>query len=185
MLEDLPDECAELWRTRQIGAVTGDIDAGQHNFAITVADQTLHVRDHRAHRHRARIAAAVWNDAEGAAVVAAVLHLDEGAGAAGETFDQMRRGFFDRHDVVDDRLRRIADIERRARVVPRRGVEFLGIAENAIGHGDKSLRLGLRSAAGDDDLCLRPLATERPDGLPRLTNRFRRNGAGIDDDRVA
>ena len=118
-------------------------------------------------------------------MIAAVLHLDEGAGAAGKTFDQMRRGFFDRHDVVDDGLRRIAKIERRARIIPRRGVEFLGVAENAVSHGDKSLWLGLRRAAGNDNFCLRPLAPQRPDGLPRLTNGFRGNGAGIDDDGFA
>ena len=118
-------------------------------------------------------------------MIAAVLHLDKGAGAAGETFDQMRGGFFDRHDVVDDRLRCIAKVKRGARVLPHRRVEFLAIAENAIGHRDKSLRLGLRSAAGDDDLGLRPVAAERADGLPRLADRFRRHRAGIDHHRIA
>ena len=82
VLEDLLDQRAEFWRARQIGAIAGDVDAGQHDLAITVADEPAHVIDHRAHRHRARIAAAIRNDAERAAMVAAVLHLDEGAGAA-------------------------------------------------------------------------------------------------------
>ena len=76
---------AELGRTGQIGAIARDVDAGQHDFA--------HSRwrrggctcvDDGAHRHRARVAAAVRDDAEGAAVVAAVLHLDKGARAAVE-----------------------------------------------------------------------------------------------------
>ena len=69
---------------------------------------------------------------------------------------------------------------------PRRGAELFGIAENAIGlrHGGKGLRLGLRRAAGDDDLRLRPVAAQRPDGLPRLAHRLRGDGAGIDHHRI-
>ena len=51
-------------------------------------------------------------------MVAAVLHLDEGAGAAFETFDQVRGGLPDRHDVVDDRLWRIGEAERGVRLRP-------------------------------------------------------------------
>ena len=84
VLEDLLHQRAELRRAGQIGAVAGDIDAGEHDLAIAVGDEPPHVVDHRAHRHRARIAAAIGNDAERAAMVAAVLHLHEGARAAFE-----------------------------------------------------------------------------------------------------
>ncbi len=71
--------------------------------------------------------------------------------------------------------------------LPRRGAELLGVAEDAIGlgHGDESLRLGLRRAAGDDDLRLRPLAAQRADRLPRLAHRLGGDGAGVDHHRVA
>ena len=186
MLEDLLDQRAELRRTGQVGAVARDIDAGEHDLAIAVGEEAAHVLDDRAHRHRARIAAAVRDDAEGAAVVAAVLHLDEGAGVALERLDQMRAGLLDRHDVVDDRLRRVIDAERGARVGPGGGAELFRVTEDAIGlgHGGEGLRLGLRRAAGDYDLRLRILAAQRPDGLPRLAHCFRRDRAGVDHHRV-
>jgi len=39
MLEDLPDQGAELWRAGQVGAVAREIDAGQHDFTISVVDE--------------------------------------------------------------------------------------------------------------------------------------------------
>ena len=89
---------------------TGDVDAGQHHLAEAGLDQGAHLRHHRAHRHAADRAAAERDDAEGAAMVAALLHLHEGAGAAGELGDQMRRGLARRHDVGDrdGRVRRPA-----------------------------------------------------------------------------
>src|SRR3712207_8029059 len=41
------------------------------------------------------------DDTEGAAVVAAVLHLDEGARATLQAFDHVRRRLAHAHDVVD------------------------------------------------------------------------------------
>ena len=79
LLQDRLHQPAELRRARQVGAIAGHVDAGQHDLGIAVAGQPLDLLDHRAHRHRARIAAAVGDDAEGAAVVAAILHLHEGA----------------------------------------------------------------------------------------------------------
>src|SRR6266571_5473883 len=186
MFEDLPNQRAELWRARQIGAVAGDIDAGEHNLVVAVGDQAAHVLDRRPDRHRARIAAAKRDDAKGATVVAAVLHLHEGTRPAGECFDQMRRGVLHRHDVVDDRFRRTRNIERGARFRPARRRQLLAIAEHAVGlgHGGERLRLGLRGAAGHDDFCPRAAAPERPYFLPRLTYGFRSDCAGIDHDSV-
>ena len=92
VLEDLLHQRAEPRRARQVRAVAGDVDAGEHDLAIAALDQPAHLRHHLAHRHRARIAAAEGNDAEGAAVVAAVLHLHEGAGVAVDAVDRMRGG---------------------------------------------------------------------------------------------
>ena len=92
----------EFRRARQIGAVAGEVDAGQHDLGMAALDQRAHLIDHRAHRHRARIAAAIGNDAEGAAMVAAVLHLHEHPRqAALKAVEQMRRHLLHRHDVGD------------------------------------------------------------------------------------
>ena len=56
---------------------------------------------HLAHRHRAAGPAPERNDAEGAAVVAALLHLDEGARAALEPVDQRRRTLAQRREIAD------------------------------------------------------------------------------------
>ena len=88
MPQDLLCQLPELRRARQIGAVAREIDAGQHDLGMAALDQRADLIDHRAHRHRARIAAAIGDDAEGAAVIAAVLHLHEHARQAGlETVD--------------------------------------------------------------------------------------------------
>jgi len=53
-------------------------------------------------------------------VIAAILHLDEGARLSRKSLDQMRRAVSHRHDVVDDRLRRVGDGESSARLRPAR-----------------------------------------------------------------
>ena len=117
MPQDLFRQLAEFRGARQIGAVTGEIDAGQHDLGMAALDQLADLVDHRAHRHRARIAAAIGDDAEGAAVVAAVLHLHEHPRQALlKSFHQMRRHLLDGHDVGDRDL--LAGLRRRIR--PRR-----------------------------------------------------------------
>ncbi len=151
--------------------------------------------DHRAHRHRARVAAAIGDDAEGAAVVAAILHLHEGAGVpvygVGRPVDEVRRGLAHRHDVADEDLLLglNAEVERRMveclpRRRPARGRQLLLIAEHAVdlGHAGEAGRLGLRGAAGDDDAALRVLALQPADRLARLLHRLAGDGAGVDDD---
>ncbi len=75
-----------------VWGIARDVDAGQHDLAMAVLDQPARLRHHVADRHRARIAAAERDDAEGAAMVAAVLHLQERAGVAGDAVDAMQRG---------------------------------------------------------------------------------------------
>ena len=93
-------------------------------------------------------------------MVAAVLHLDEGAGAAGQAVDQMRGRLLTAMMSLTIAFG-ASSILKAARVcIPSRCAELLRIAEHAIGlgHGNECLRLGLRGAAGDDDLRLRTLA---------------------------
>ena len=102
MPQDLLCQLPELRRARQIGAVAREVDAGQHDLGMAALDQRADLLDHRAHRHRARIAAAVGNDAEGAAVVAAVLHLHEDARqAALKPSSRCGAISVHRHDVGD------------------------------------------------------------------------------------
>ena len=109
------------------GPIGGEIDAGQHDFAIAALDQARgSARPLRPIGDRARGAAAVGNDAEGAAVVAAVLHLHEGAGAAFKAVDQMQRGVAHRREIVDLTTfpRRRAEIEGALQVDPGRRRAF-------------------------------------------------------------
>ena len=125
--------------------VAGDVDAGQHDLAMAALDQEARLRDHIGNRHRSRIAAAERDDAEGAAVVAAILDLQERAGVAGDILEPMKRGLAGRHDVAD------RDFFRRR---PMRGGQLLFVAEHAIdlGHRGEHAGIGLCGAAGHHDL---------------------------------
>ena len=125
-------------------------------------------------------------------MVAAVLHLHEGAGAAFEPVDQMRGGLLHRHDVVDRDLLLAADAERGriehvAGRAPGLGVELLFVADDAadVRQRDERVRLDLRGAAGDHDARVRPLARDPADRLLRLPHRLGRHRAGVDDHGVA
>src|SRR6185437_91638 len=159
--------------TRQIGSVAGDIDAGEHQFAITARNEPPRLRDRLIDRQRARIAAPERNYAERTAMVAAVLHLQEGAGMTLDTVDIMDRVPLLRHYV--------ADRDAPAVVAPRMRVEFFGVAEHAIdlGHGRERRRFGLRRAAGNHNARAGPLAPDTADILARLAHRFRRHRAGV------
>ena len=117
---------------------------------MTAFDQRADLIDNSAHRHRARIAAAVRNDAEGAAVVAAVLHLHSNSlgRPALKTFQQMRRHLGDRHDVGDRDLlagrNAEAGIERGTRAAPCLAAHLLVIADDAIDfrHAGRTFQAG-------------------------------------------
>ena len=143
---------------------------------IPVLHQRAHLGHHRADRHRAVGPAAKRDDAERAAVVAALLHLDEGARPAGELGHQMRRGLARGHDVADQ---------------PEPGVvassspawQFFGVAQHAVDVGQRGPRGGvdLGRAAGDDDPGVRPLARQPADRLARLALGLGGHRAGVDD----
>src|SRR5260370_4617728 len=101
MIKSMLPECAELGRAGEIPAVAGEIDAGDNDLAIAARPQPAHLRDRLAHGYRARIAAAIGNDAKGAAVVAAILHLHQAARAALEAVDGLRGRLPHRHDLMD------------------------------------------------------------------------------------
>src|SRR3546814_7761010 len=66
---------------------------------MALVDQCLDLVDDEPGRDRAAVSASVGDDAEGAAMVAAILHLDKGARALREAGDEMRGGRLDRHDI--------------------------------------------------------------------------------------
>src|SRR3954462_11570878 len=72
MLEDLADETAEPRSAGEVAAVARQIDPGEHHLSITALGEPTHLRHHLAHGYRPRIAAPEWDDAEGAAMIAAV-----------------------------------------------------------------------------------------------------------------
>ena len=86
---------------RQVRAVGGDVDAGQHDLAATAFDEPPDLRDHLASRHRARWTAPERNDAECAAMVAAVLDLHVRRACASRSRRSGDGRLAHAHDVVD------------------------------------------------------------------------------------
>ena len=159
-------------------AIGRNINTGQHHFHMAALNQFPHLIDDAPGRHAAIGAAGKGDDAEGAAMVAALLHLDEGAGAAFQTADQVTGGFLQGHDIGNDHRFGIVGIGG--------GVELFQIADHPVdlGHGGEFIRLQLGGAAGDDDPGLRVVAPRLADGLAGLAFGFRRHCTGIDDHRV-
>ena len=95
----------------------------------------------------------------------------------------MGRGFAHRHDVIDADTLLAADPEGTAEAF---ALELFFIAEHEIdfAHLGKALGIDLRGAAGDDDARVRIVASGLADRLARLTCRFRRHRASIEDDRI-
>ena len=142
---------------RSPSAVAGDVDAGEHHLAIAAFDEPAHLRHHVVHRQRTRIAAAERNDAEGAAVVAAVLHLHEGAGAAVDAVDRMRAHVAHRHDVGDGDLL--------VRAATRVASSFSSLPMTRSTSGMPAKSSGLVCAA-------QPVTTMRASGRSRLSRRM-------------
>ncbi len=140
------------------------------------------MRDDLARRHRARRPARERNYTEGAAVIAAVLHLDVGARARSEALDEMSGGLAHAHDVVDLHPLRAGGRKPGECFRP----HLLGVADDVIDFAQcrKSFRLDLCGAAGDDDTRRGVLAAQLANGFRCLTHRLGRDGARVDDDRV-
>ena len=123
-----------IWRTSRPSVmspgrsrtVRGDVDARDHDLGVARFDEAAHLRHDLAGGNRARGSATVGNDAECAAMVAAVLHLHIGAGPRAETVEHGMRRLAHRHDVVDHDPRAVA--EARARETSR--AHLLGVADD-------------------------------------------------------
>ena len=117
-------------------------------------------------------------------MVAALLHLDEGARAileanrcvGGKMLYRLgrRRDIADLHAFPGSRA-------------PGRRLHLLDVADHLVdfGHGGEAAWIDLRRAAGDDDARAGTLAAQAADRLPRLALGFGGHRAGVDDHRVA
>ena len=133
--------------------------------------------DHPFRRDAAVGPAGERNDAERAAVVAALLNLQEGAGPVFKPGEERGRHLAGRHDVRHDHgfgARQMA------------GTELLRIANDPVdlGHGRERGGVQLRRAAGHDEPRRGPFAPQPANGLPRLTDGLRGDRAGVHDHRV-
>ncbi len=106
-------------------------------------------------------------------MVAALLHLHEGAGAAGEFGDQVGGGFAGLHDVADGAG---------GAGYPGFREQFLGVADDAgdAGQGGPAGGGDLRGTAGYDDFGAGVFALGAADGLAGLALGLGSDGAGVD-----
>ena len=89
--QDRRHQIAEPPSALEIGAPARQVHAGQHHLVEPAAHQPRDLRDHRFRRHAARVSPAVGNDAEGAAMVTAGLHLHIGPRPCPQPVHQRRR----------------------------------------------------------------------------------------------
>ena len=180
--QDAHHQIAQARRAGQVRPPACQIDAGQDHLVVAAPDQPLDLIDHDTRRYAARIAAPEGDDAKGAAMIAAVLHLHIGARAGAEAVDQMARRFRDRHDVVDLHPLSLTH-EISGHVGPGCSLHLFGIADHPVnlGHGGKGFRLGLGGAAGHDQRGIGVLPAQAADVLARLAHRLGCHGAGVHD----
>ncbi|MCY1171291.1 hypothetical protein D9M73_113960 [compost metagenome] len=177
MVQNAFDQLAERRRTGQIGAITGEIDPGQHHFAVTSLDQCGDAIDRGPGRDRAAVAAPLRDDAEGAAMVAAILNFDKGAGVRAESGGEVGGGFAHHRDIADQHaIGRGPGVARK----------FFGIAEYTVnlGHRSKGCGVDLRRAPSDDDLGTGPVGAGAADGLARFGDGGVGDRATVDDDHI-
>src|SRR5262249_47306798 len=109
--QNLFHELAESRRARKVSTISREVDACQYDFGEARMHQSPGLLHDRAHRHAARVSAPERNDAEGAAMITAILYLQKGTGASLEAVDILRRRLAHAHDVVDADAFRSADAE--------------------------------------------------------------------------
>ncbi len=170
-------ELAEFRLAGEIRAVGGEIDAGENDFLVAVGEEGADLRGDGTHRDRAGWAAPVGDDAEGAAMIAALLDFDKGARSGAEPIDQVGGGLAHLHDVRD---------QHGFAGDPGGWGEFFDIADHTAdaGHCAPGLRVNLGRAASDDDGGVRMGAMRAADFLPGLAFGFAGHSTGIDDDGV-
>ena len=172
---------AEARPAGQIPAVGGDIDPGDGKLGMARAQQRARLGDDRRQRHAAAGTAAEGDAAEGAAVIAALLDLQETARPPLQAVHRQTLRPTRGHDVAD------LDPGARSSPGPALGPQLLRVAQQMVdlGHRGVGVRCQLHGAAGDHDARGWAAATQPADGLTRLALRLGGDGAGVHDHRVA
>ena len=114
-------------------------------------------------------------------MVAAILHLHEGACAAFEMLSEMRGSLAHSHDIGDTHAFGIGmGITQGAPCV---GLRLFLIADDTVDlrHGRKHRWIDLRGAACHNDARFRMLALHAPDRLARLSHCLAGDGTSVDD----
>ena len=156
------DKCTEMRLAGQVVTPTRDVDAGQHDFGRAVHQVHFDFAQDLRDAQRATGATALGDDAEGAGMIAPVLHGDEGAGVL--------RG----------------DGDGLSGHVPGPRVQLGGVGHQPVdfGHRGELPALDFGRATGDEQAGAGPLAARAADCLASLAHRLGGDGAGIDDHRV-
>src|SRR5712691_715614 len=140
----------EAGSRQEIPAIVAYVHPGERDLTIAGPDQGLDLLDDRLRLLAPAPSARRWHDAEGAAMLAAVLDLHEGPRASGNPGDQRPRHFSSFGDLPYPHLRPVPLDERAQQL---REPVLLAIAEHEVhaGHARQRGRVGLGQAAGDDD----------------------------------
>ena len=157
----------------------GNFDAGEDDLAVALLAQAARLRHGLLQRQRAHRPAGVGDDAVGAEVDAAVLHLEHGAGAArlspgGEHLEVAAAQRFIHKDagaaVGSGLLEQVEELHPLAGAADEVDAETLGL----VGVG-----LDIAAAGGDDRAGIAPLGAA--DHLAGLLVADGGDGAGVDD----
>ncbi len=173
--------------------VLAQVDAGNHDLAVAGLKQTARFEEAILWSAAARRAARQRNDAVGAAVRAAVLYLEHGAGAAEGGDTERRIGAIPGQGARPGLLRgggkgRLRRQFRGAKSQRRRGEKAgLGVLPENRRHAGKRpqfLARDLGGAARDDDRYARRVALQTAYGLTRVADGVGGHGTGIEQDEV-
>jgi len=193
------DRCDQITKTAPGISITGEINSCQHHFLLAAINRLRTGGNNVCGARRAAISPSIWDDAKGAAVIAAGLHTDESSGvprAGGE------RGVgiyvFLRYRVPAKAGGQVclgwmaASVARPAS--PCAGIrlfitlrrQFIRVRNDArnFGHRCKLRARHIRPTSGDDDPRIRLGACRAANGLARLAISFSGDGARIDHDEL-
>lgn len=185
LAEDPLNQAGEPQPHSRFAPPAAEVDAAQHDLAVTPA-QGAHLLDHPVRRHAPAASADGGNDAEGAAVAAAVLNLQVGASAVtGSVLDRRGEKILLREDVP------YVDLPVKVAIPGRLGddlgnARFVGVADNPVDAWQSCQIIGrtLGVAAGHKDPGARADPVRPPDGLAQVVVRFGSDGATVEDDEV-
>ena len=180
MTEDRLHQIAQSRPAGKVLAPRREVHPREDDLRDAVADEAAHAVHDGPGGDRARRPATLWNDAERASVVAAVLHGEERAGAPLVRVGEVRRGLLGKRAVADERLRLAGEVEPSPRPRP----QLLGVADDRahLGHRGESGPVRVGRAARHDDPRVRILPCRSSDRATRRADGLRRDGAGIVDD---